>query len=335
MKWYIYIQRKGDKRVNANLLNKVNNNLLVPHKQSKFQKFIKNVKRDKYLLLLMLLPVSYYIIFCYVPMYGSLIAFKDFVPTKGILGSDWAGLKWFNQFFSSIYFMRLLKNTILMSVYGLLWGFPIPIIFALLLNEIKDGPFKRITQTVSYLPHFISVVVVVGMMVNMLAPTGVLTAFIQQITGKSFSFLSDPAWFRTVYIGSGVWQEFGWNSIIYLAAISSIDPTLYEAARVDSANRLQQVFHITIPQLIPTIIILLILNAGNILNVGFEKIILMYSPSTYETADVISTYVYRAGILQAKYSFGAAVGLFNSVANFIVLVFVNWFSGKVSETSLW
>jgi putative aldouronate transport system permease protein len=321
--------------VNANLLNKVNNNLLVPPKQSKFQKFIKNVKRDKYLLLLMLLPVSYYIIFCYVPMYGSLIAFKDFVPTKGILGSDWAGLKWFNQFFSSIYFMRLLKNTILMSVYGLLWGFPIPIIFALLLNEIKDGPFKRITQTVSYLPHFISVVVVVGMMVNMLAPTGVLTAFIQQITGKSFSFLSDPAWFRTVYIGSGVWQEFGWNSIIYLAAISSIDPTLYEAARVDSANRLQQVFHITIPQLIPTIIILLILNAGNILNVGFEKIILMYSPSTYETADVISTYVYRAGILQAKYSFGAAVGLFNSVANFIVLVFVNWFSGKVSETSLW
>jgi putative aldouronate transport system permease protein len=321
--------------MNVNQLNKANIGKLDKSVQSRIQRFKKDLIRDKYLLLLMLLPVAYYIIFCYVPMYGTLIAFKDFIPTKGILGSNWAGMKWFNQFFSSIYFVRLLKNTILMSVYGLLWGFPIPVLFALMLNEIKDGPFKRITQTVSYLPHFISVVVVVGMLVNMLAPTGVLTGFIKYLTGKSFNFLSDPNWFRTIYIGSGIWQEFGWNSIIYLAAISSIDPTLYEAARVDSANRLQQVFHITIPQIIPTVIILLILNAGNILNVGFEKIILMYSPATYQTSDVISTYVYRSGILQAQYSFGAAVGLFNSVANFVILVCVNWFSRRVSETSLW
>lgn len=297
--------------------------------------FIKNIKKDRYLLILLIPVVAYYIIFCYIPMYGAVIAFKDFIPTKGILGSDWVGFKWFAQFFKSIYFGRLLKNTIMLSVYSILWGFPIPIIFALMLNEIKDGLFKRVTQTVSYLPHFISIVVVVGMMVNMLAPTGVITMFIKQLTGETINFMSNPKWFRTVYIGSGIWQEFGWNSIIYLAALSSIDPTLYEAARVDGASRIRQIFHITLPGIAPTIIILLILSAGNILNVGFEKIILMYSPATYQTADVISTYVYRSGILQAQYSFGAAVGLFNSVANFVILIVVNWISRRTSETALW
>lgn len=299
------------------------------------QTLFKHLNRDKYLILLLVPAVLYYIVFCYVPMYGAVIAFKDFVPTKGILGSEWVGFKWFDQFFNSVYFARLLINTFLLSVYSILWGFPIPILFALMLNEIKDGLFKRFTQTVSYLPHFISIVVVVGLMVNMLSPTGVVTGFIKGLTGYEFNFLSDPNWFRTLYVSSGVWQSFGWNSIIYLAAISSIDVSQYEAARVDGATRLQQMIHITLPGILPTVIILLILNAGNILNVGFEKIILMYSPATYETADVISTYVYRAGLLQAQYSFATAVGLFNSVANFLILIVVNWISRKRTETSLW
>lgn len=297
--------------------------------------FFKHLNKDKYLILLLVPAVVYYIVFCYVPMYGAIIAFKDFVPTKGIIGSQWVGLKWFDQFFNSVYFVRLLTNTFLLSVFSILWGFPIPIFFALMLNELKDGLFKRVTQTISYLPHFISIVVVVGLMVNMLAPTGVVTGFIKGFTGHDFNFLSDPKWFRTMYISSGVWQEFGWNSIIYLAALSSIDASQYEAARVDGATRLQQMIHITLPGILPTIIILLILNAGNIMNVGFEKIILMYSPANYETADVISTYVYRSGILQAQYSFATAVGVFNSVANFLILIIVNWISRKRSETSLW
>lgn len=303
--------------------------------QKPLMKFLKVLNRDKYLLLLLIPAIAYYIIFCYVPMYGAIIAFKDFIPTKGILGSEWVGLKWFQQFFGSVFFIRLLKNTFLLSLYSILWGFPVPILFALALNEIKDGPFKRITQTISYLPHFISIVVVVGLMVNMLAPTGVLTGLIRDISGQEFNFMSNPKWFRTIYIGSSVWQEFGWNSIIYLAALSSIDVTLYEAARVDGATRLKQMIHITLPGIAPTIIVLLILSAGNILNVGFEKIILMYSPANYQTADVISTYVYRSGILQAQYSFGAAVGLFNSAANFLILILVNWISRNLSETSLW
>ena len=268
-------------------------------------------------------------------MYGAIIAFKDFNPMKGILGSEWVGLKWFLQFFHSMYFMRLIKNTVTLSLFSLLWGFPIPIIFALMLNEIKDGIFKRASQTISYLPHFISIVVVVGIMTNMLDPaTGVVANFLNSITGMDINFLNDSSWFRSLYVGSGVWQEFGWNSIIYFAALSSIDPTLYEAARIDGASRFKQIIHITIPGLLPTAIILLILDSGNILSIGFVKVNLMYSPATYDVADVISTYVYR-GFLKSQYSFSAAVDLFNSMANFIVLVAVNTLSRKVSETSLW
>lgn len=299
------------------------------------KKIIKVLIRDKYLYLLLLPAVVYYVLFAYIPMYGNIIAFKDFNPMKGILGSDWVGFKWFLQFFNSIYFGRLIKNTLILSINSLIWGFPLPIIFALMLNEVKDGLFKRLTQTVSYLPHFISIVVVVGIMNNMLDASGMLTSFIHTLTGKEINFLNDESWFRTLYVGSGVWQEFGWSSIIYLAALSGVDPSLYEAAKLDGASRLKQVFYITIPSIMPTIIILLILNVGSILSVGFTKIILMYSPATYSVADVISTYVYRAGLLKAQYSFGAAVDLFNSVANFIILIVVNKISRKVSETSLW
>lgn len=301
----------------------------------KMQSLIKIFKRDKYLYLLITPGVIFFVLFCYIPMYGAIIAFKDFNPMKGILGSEWVGLKWFLQFFHSMYFMRLIKNTVTLSLFSLLWGFPIPIIFALMLNEIKDGIFKRASQTISYLPHFISIVVVVGIMTNMLDPaTGVVANFLNSITGMDINFLNDSSWFRSLYVGSGVWQEFGWNSIIYFAALSSIDPTLYEAARIDGASRFKQIIHITIPGLLPTAIILLILDSGNILSIGFVKVNLMYSPATYDVADVISTYVYR-GFLKSQYSFSAAVDLFNSMANFIVLVAVNTLSRKVSETSLW
>lgn len=317
-------------------LEKNSNTVYTTRDISKFGQFKKDVARDKYLLLLILPVLIYYIIFHYIPMYGVIIAFKNFSASKGIIGSSWAGFKWFKQFFKSIYFGRVVRNTILINIYSLLWGFPIPIIFALLLNELNDGLFKRAVQTISYLPHFISVVVIAGMIVNFLSPSsGVVNMTLKALGRESINFLSEPDWFRTIYVSSGIWQGFGWNSIIYLAAISSIDPSLYEAAVIDGANRWDQMKYVTLPGIAPTIIILLILNLGRIMSLGFEKIILLYTPATYETADVISTYVYRRGLLNAEYSFGAAVGLFNSIINFILIITVNKISNKVTETSLW
>jgi len=269
-------------------------------------------------------------------MYGVLIAFKNYKPGKGLFAGDWVGFKWFVSFFKSFYFPRLIRNTFLLSFYGLLWGFPVPIIFALALNEVKNGAFKRTVQTISYLPHFISVVVVVGMMFNFLSPTsGIINNFIKSMGKEPISFLNDARWFRTLYISSSIWQSFGWDSIVYLAAIAGIDPQLYEASKIDGCNRIQQVLYVTIPGILPTIIILLILRCGNLLSVGYEKIILMYNPATYEVADVISTYVYRRGIIGAEYSFSAAVGLFNSVVNFIFLFIVNRISKLIADISLW
>lgn len=307
-------------------------------RHSKISHMMKTLSRERYLYLMLIPGLLIYLFFCYLPMYGVIIAFKDFNPVKGILGSSWAnsyGFQYFIQFFKSVFFTRLLVNTVLLSLFNLLWGFPIPIIFALFVNEIKNGPFKKITQTISYLPHFISIVVVVGMMVSAFAPSGIVTTWLNGTFGVSPRFLSDPHWFRTMYISSEIWQQFGWSSIIYLAAFASIDVELYEAAKMDGATRFEQMRYITLPGISQTVIILLILACGNILSVGFEKIILMYSPATYSTADVISTYAYRVGLLQSQYSFGSAVGLFNSVANCIILVLVNMFSRKISDTSLW
>ncbi|MCU6710194.1 ABC transporter permease subunit [Paenibacillus sp. J5C_2022] len=299
-------------------------------------KALKVIKRDKYLILLLLPAILYYALFHYVPMYGLVIAFKKFSIANGIMGSEWVGFHWFAQFFESYYFFRLLKNTILLSLYSILIEFPIPIVFALLLNEYKDGLFKRTIQTVTYMPHFLSVVIVVGIMVNFLHPVdGVINTLIESFGYKSIDFFNDPSWFRTLYIGSSVWQNFGFSSIIYLAAISAIDPQLYEAARMDGANRWQQMWSVTLPGILPVIMILLILRVGNLLDVGFEKIILMYNPSTYEVADVISTYVYRRGILGSQYSFGAAVGLFNAIINFVLLIAMNRISKKLTQNSLW
>jgi putative aldouronate transport system permease protein len=285
----------------------------------------------------MILPVFvFFIIFAYLPMYGVIIGFKDYSPGKGIWGSNWVGFEHFEHFFKGFYFLRLLRNTILISLYSILFGFPIPILFALLLNEFKDGLFKRTIQTISYLPHFISLVVVCGMIVNFLSPqNGIINIVLEMVTGNKINFLNDSKWFRFIYVASGVWQEFGWNSIIYLAALSAIDSNLYEAAKIDGAGRLKQLWHISLPGIKGTIITLLILTLGNLMSVGFEKIILLYNPSTYETADVISTYVYRMGLQSMQYSFSAAVGLFNSVINTVLLLCCNQLSKKLVGYGIW
>ena len=295
----------------------------------------KAVRRDKFLFFLVLPAVVYYVVFHYIPMYGMIIAFKQFSPSKGILGSSWVGIKYFRQFFQSVYFARLVKNTVLLSFYSILFGFPAPIFFALMLNEVRSPVFKRTVQTISYLPHFISVVIVVGMVVNLFAVRGgIVNNVIEKLGGARINFLMDPKYFRSLYIGSGIWQSFGWNSIIYLAALAAIDIELFEAARIDGANRLQQIWHLILPSILPTIVILLILAIGNLMNVGFEKILLLYNPSTYSVADVISTYTYRRGILNAEYSFGAAVGCFNAVINFVILLTMNKIAKTISDISL-
>jgi putative aldouronate transport system permease protein len=300
------------------------------------RRFRRAAARDRYLILLILPVVAYYVIFHYIPMYGVVIAFKDFSVHKGILGSDWVGLVWFKQFFQSYYFFRLIRNTFLLSLYTLLWGFPIPILFALLVDELGRSPYKRVVQTMSYMPHFISEVVMVGILMVLLSPSsGVVNKVIAGVGLRPVNFFADKDWFRTLYVSSGIWQSFGWNSIIYLAAISSIDPQMYEAATLDGAGKLQKILYVTLPSIMPTVVILLILNIGSLMSVGYEKIILMYSPATYETADVISTYVYRRGLQSGEYSFAAAVGLFNSVVNLAFLFSSNALSRRITGTGLW
>jgi putative aldouronate transport system permease protein len=296
-----------------------------------YKKFMK----EKLLWLMVLPGILWYFVFCYVPMYGLVIAFKNFSPFRGIWESAWVGFKWFEQFFSSQFFWRLIRNTLLLNVYSLIFSFPVPIILALFLNEIQHSFFKRVGQTISYLPHFISTVVIVGMVVNFLTPGGIINNFLNIFGFAPINFMIKPEWFRTIYIGSGIWQSAGWGSIIYLAAMSGIDQQLYEAAIVDGASKVKQLWYITLPCILPTIIILFIMNIGHILSIGYEKILLMYNSSTYETADVINTYVYRRGIISGEFSFGAAVGLFQSVINFVMVILANKISKKISDVSLW
>jgi len=295
------------------------------------------LKIDRQLILMSIPMIAFYMIFVYYPMYGASIAFKDFSPALGINGSPWVGLKYFYQVFENPFFIRLMRNTFIIGLYSLVWGFPVPIIFALCVNEITKVKYKKVVQTVSYMPFFISVVVVVGLLYNFLSPTyGVVNTMYTSLTGNDpINFMNSKQWFRTLYIGSGIWQTFGWNSIIYLAALAGIDPQLYDSADIDGASRMQKVVHITLPSIRNTIIILFILSLGGVMNTGFEKIILMYSPSTYEVADVLQTFTYRKGIVEANFSFGAAMGLFNSLINVIFLCAANWISKRVSEVSLW
>lgn len=296
----------------------------------------KKIKTQRYLLLLLLPGLIYYAIFRYYPMYGTIIAFKDFDFRKGILGSDWVGFKYFKQFITGPYFFRLVKNTFVISFLDLIFSFPAPIIFAILLNEVRSRKYKKVVQTVSYLPHFISTVILVGLMKTMFSPNGgVVNNIIGAFGAEPINFFMEKSWFRTLYIGSGIWQGFGWGSIIYLAAIAGIDTQLYEAAHIDGAGRFRCMWNITLPSIRPTIVIMLIMRLGRLLSVGFEKIILMYSPATYEVSDVISSYVYRYGILNANYSFGAAVDLMNSVVALVLIAVTNKISQKLSDTSLW
>ena len=279
--------------------------------------------------------ILYYILFHYVPMYGAVIAFKDYSPGLGIAKSPWVRFKNFEDFFSSVYFGRLIRNTLSINIKLLVFGFPLPIIFAILLNEVRSKSFLKGIQTISYLPHFVSTMVLCGMIVDFCARGGIITQIAQLFGAKNSNLLLKAESFQKVYVISDIWQTLGWNSIIFYAAITGIDQQLYEAAEMDGANRFQKMLHVTLPGISQTIIIMLILRVGQMMTIGYEKTILLYNPNTYETADVISTYVYRKGLLDFDYSYSTAIGLFNSVINFIMLVGANKISKKYNDTSLW
>ena len=297
-------------------------------------KLVKNYRQNP-LLYWMLAPVLLYVlIFNYVPMFGQVISFQDYSLTRGVMGSKWIGLKNFEDFFSSMYFGRTLGNTLILSGLDLLVCFPAPIILALMLNEVSHLRFKKVIQTVSYMPHFISMVVVAGLIKEFCSSTGVVAQFVQLLGGTPQSYISQPQYFRAIFTVSQVWQTIGFNSIVFLAALSGIDMQLYEAAKIDGAGRLRQLWHVTLPGIMPTIIIMLILRCGAIMNVNFEKVLLLYSPSTYATADVIITYVYRAGIIKQKIGYSTAVGLFNSVVSLMLVLGANYLSNKFTDSGL-
>jgi len=292
--------------------------------------------RRSWQLYLCLLPAfAYLAIFNYAPMYGLQIAFRNYMPAFGITNSPWVGLKHFTTFVNSFQFTILIRNTVLISVYSLIFGFPIPIMLALMLHEIKFVPFKKIVQNLTYIPYFISVVVTVAMIILFTSPSiGVINKLIGLFGGEAVDFMGKSSMFRTLYIVTGIWQSMGWNSIIYFAALVGVDPQLYESAYIDGANRLRRIWHINLPGIAPTIIMLFIINCGGLLNVGFEKTFLMQNTLNTDVSEVISTYVYKTGILNAKFSYTSAIGLFNTVINFTLLLIVNRVARGVSGIGL-
>ena len=304
-------------------------------KLSFFNRLLRDLRINKLVYLLALPGIIWYAVFHYAPMYGLIIAFKDFNPQLGILGSPWTGFSHFQNFFNSVFFWRILRNTLLISIYQIIFFFPAPIIFALLLNEIRKVAFKRTVQTISYLPHFISLVVVAGLIHDFTARNGLINDIIYFFGGERVHWLGQASAFRPIFIISDIWQGMGFGSIIFLAALSGINQELYESAVIDGAGRLRQTWHVTLPGILPTITILLVLRIGALMNVGFEKVILLYNPRVYETADVIASYVYRRGLLEFSFSYSAAVGMFNSVINFAMVISANWFARKFTGTSLW
>lgn len=308
----------------------------VPHHKSFFQRLLADFKRNYILYLLILPVVIYYIIFAYVPMYGVQLAFKEFIARDGIWGSPWIGFENFERFFSSYNFVSLLKNTLGISVYSLIVGFPLPILFALLLNYIRSTKLKKTVQMVSYAPYFISTVVMCGMIVIFLqADTGIINQLLMALGMESVSFLSVPEYFKSIYVWTGVWQGLGWNTIIYISALSGVDYEMHEAAIIDGATKLRRMWSIDLPSILPTAVMLLILNVGGIMNVGFEKVYLLQNSLNQSASDVISTYVYRVGMINNDYGYSTAVGLFNSVINVILLVSVNQITKKLTQVSLW
>lgn len=298
------------------------------------KQLLANYRQNKLLYWLILPSLIFILIFNYIPMGGLIIAFQDYSFTRGIWGSEWIGFENFTDFFSGMYFGRTLGNTLALSGLDLLFNFPAAILLALMLNEVRSTRFKRTIQTVSYMPHFISMVVAAGLIKEFCDSSGVISSLAVQLGGKPQSYISQPQYFRSIFTISEIWKSVGFNSIVYLAALSGISEELYEAARIDGAGRWRQLFHVTFPGLLPTIIIMLILRCGAIMNVNFEKVLLLYSPSTYSTADIISTYVYRMGIIKQKIGFSTAVGLFNSVISLILVLGVNKLSKVYTETSM-
>lgn len=295
----------------------------------------KAIKRDWQLYSLIAIPVLYLLIFRYIPMVGNVIAFRTFIPGGSLFGEEWVGMYYIKQFISDPTFWQVFKNTIFLGGLSLIFGFPLPIILALLINEVKNTKFKKFVQTASYLPHFLSIVIISGMIMNLLSASGAINTIIKALGGTSITFLQKASWFRPVYVISEIWQNTGWGTILYLAALTGISTDLYEAAKMDGANRWQQTLHITIPGILPTIITILVLNVGSFLGVGFEKILLLYNPMTYETADVVSTYLYRVGLQSSNFSYATAIGLFQSIIGFVLVMSANYISRKLVKTSLW
>ena len=315
---------------------KENHGVMINGRKLTFKERVIRDFHHNWMLYLMMLPIIvYYLIFKFGPMFGLSIAFMDYKPAKGFLGSNFVGLKHFKNFFTNYYFGRLLTNTIRISICSLL-TFPAPIILALLLNELKSKRFSKWAQTITYIPHFISTVVICGIIVKLTSSTGGITSILHTLFGiPQETLLNQSKYFLPIYILSDLWQTLGWNSIIYLSALAGIDQELYDAAKVDGAGRFKQVLYITIPCLMPTIIIMLILKMGKIFNVGYEKIMLLYNPAIYDVADVINTYVYRKGLIDAQYSYSAAVGLFNCIVSFTLVTVTNKLSKKASGSGLW
>ena len=298
--------------------------------------YFRRDMRRNWMVYLMFLPVlAYYIIFHYIPMGGVVIAFQNYKPFKGIMRSDFVGLKWFIEFLTGPYAWRIIRNTLLISLYSILFAFPAPIILALMINEVKCTPFKKTVQTVSYMPHFISLIVMCGLITDFSSTDGLFNIIGQFFGAKKVSYLSSLSTYRTVYVLSGIWKQMGWGSIIYLATLSNIDQSLYEAAAIDGAGRFRRMLHVTLPALVPIIAVQLIMRLGHVMSEGAEKTILLYNAGTYEVSDIVSSFVYRRGLLETNYSFGTAVGLFNSMVNIVVLTAANYFSRRLTSESLW
>jgi len=313
--------------------------IIASNKVTRKKGLLYYLKRDHIIYILMIPGLLYYLIFRYLPMLGIVIAFKEYNPylgLEGIFSAPWVGFKYFTQFINSINFWRLMRNTFMISFWGLVFGFPAPIILALLINEISNKRFKKIVQTVSYLPHFLSIVIVCGILRNILSTDGGLVNLaIKMLGGTPVYFLGEARYFYAIMTASGIWQNIGWNSIIYLAAITNINPELYESAHVDGANTFQKMWHITIPGIYKIISIMLILRVGELLTVGYEKILLLYSPMIYETADVISTYVYREGLIGLKYSYSTAINMFVSVISLVLVLSSNYAAKKIGQEGIW
>ncbi|MFC9708551.1 ABC transporter permease [Paenibacillus sp. NPDC056933] len=310
--------------------------MIAPKRKNTGQIIKKDFKKNWFAYMLAIPVIAWFLVFCYGPMWGVLIAFKDFKPLLGFADSQWVGFKHFIEFFEGPYFWRVVKNTLLLNLWGIVFGFTAPILLALMLNEARNSRFKKVVQTITYMPHFISLVVVCGMIHIFTADEGIITQILQFFTGKEYSsLLGYSSMFRPIYTFSGIWQSIGWESIIYLAAMSSIDPALYEAADIDGVGRIKKMWHITLPQISPVIVILFIFAIGGLMASGYEKIILLYNPLTYDTADVIASYVYRRGLREASLSYSTAVGLLSAIINFALLWATNRIAKRNSEVSLW